>query len=61
MNILTKNLADAVGLPARLALTEEAFWRIRARALAIRQGRIPAPSPSTAVPDKNVSETKKAA
>jgi len=63
LNILTKNLADAVGQPglAGVALTEGMYWRIQRRALAIRQGRIPAPSPSTAVTDKNVSETKKAA
>ena len=48
LNHLTKDLADAVELPAGLALTEEMYWRIQARALAIRQGRIPAPSPTTA-------------
>lgn len=59
MNVLTKDLADAVGLPVGLALTEEMFWRIHARALAIQQGRIPAPS--TAVRDSDMSETEKAA
>jgi hypothetical protein len=44
LNILSKDLADAVGLPAGIALTEKMFWTIHARALAIRQGRIPAPS-----------------
>jgi hypothetical protein len=53
LNYLTKDLADAVGLPAGLALTEEMYWRIQARALAIRQGRIAAP-PSTAVQTNDV-------
>jgi hypothetical protein len=63
LNRLTKNLAEAMGQPALagIALTEEMYWRCQKRALAISQGRIPAPSPSTAVSDKNVSETKKAA
>jgi len=63
LNILTKNLADAVGQPALagVALTEGMYWRCQRRALAIRQGRIPAPSPSTAVTDSDVAQTEKAA
>jgi hypothetical protein len=44
LNILSKDLADAVGLPVGLGVTESMFWRIHSRALAIRQGRIAAPS-----------------
>lgn len=58
LNILTPKLAAEVGLPPGIALTEQMYWRIQKRALAIQQGRIPAPSPSTAVP---ASEVKKAA
>lgn len=59
MNILSPALAEEVGLPSGIALTKEMFWRIHARALAISQGRVPAPS--TAVTDQDVSETQKAA
>jgi hypothetical protein len=60
MHTLTKDLADAVGgLPVGIALSEQMFWRIHARALAIQQGRVPAPS--TAVTNNNAPETKKAA
>jgi hypothetical protein len=60
LNILSKNLAEEVGLPPGLALTQEMFWRIHKRALAIQQGRVPAPS--TATTDNDVlPETKKAA
>jgi len=46
LNRLTKNLAEAIGQPALagIALTEEMYWRCQKRALAISQGRIPAPS-----------------
>jgi hypothetical protein len=54
LNYLTKDLADAVGLPAGIALSEPMYWRIQARALAIRQGRVPA-SPSKAVQTNDVS------
>jgi hypothetical protein len=43
LNILTKDLADLVGLPAGIALTAEMYWRCQKRALAIRQGCIKAP------------------
>ena len=49
LNVLTKDLADLVGLPARIALTAETYWRCQKRAPAIREGRIKAPS--TAVTD----------
>ena len=44
---LPKALAEVLGLPPGLAITEEMFWHCQIRALAIRQGRIPAPSPNT--------------
>jgi hypothetical protein len=44
---LPKALAEELGLPPGLACNESIFWRCQSRALAIRQGRIPAPSPST--------------
>jgi hypothetical protein len=49
LNILTKNLAEAIGQPelAGIGLSESMYWRVQMRALAIRQGRIPAPSPTT--------------
>ena len=49
LNRLTKNLAEAIGQPALagIALTEDMYWLCQSRALAIRQGRIPAPSPNT--------------
>jgi hypothetical protein len=61
LNILTKNLADAIGQPglAGVALTEGMYWRCQRRALAIRQGRIPAPS--IAVPNSDVAQTRKVA
>jgi hypothetical protein len=59
MNILTKGLADAVGLPPGIAVTEAMFWRIHSRALAIRQGRVA--RPSTAIESSDAAETKKAA
>jgi hypothetical protein len=59
LNVLTKDLAELVGLPAGIALTEEMYWRCQKRALAIQQRRIPAPS--TAVTDVDVSQNKKVA
>jgi hypothetical protein len=59
MNILSKNLAEEVGLPPGIALTKEMFWRIHARALAISQGRVPAPP--TATTDSDVPQSRKAA
>jgi hypothetical protein len=44
---LPKALADELGLPPGIACSERMFWRCQMRALAIRQGRIPAPSPNT--------------
>jgi len=44
---LPKALADELGLPSGIACSESMFWRCQMRALAIRQGRIPAPSPNT--------------
>jgi hypothetical protein len=44
---LPKALAEELGLPVGLAVTEAMFWNCQLRALAIRQGRIPAPSPDT--------------
>ena len=59
LNILSKDLADAVGLPAGLGVTESMYWRIQARALAIRQGRLAAPSKPNEGSD--AAKTKKAA
>jgi hypothetical protein len=59
LNILSKNLAEEVGLPPGLALTAAMYWRIQARALAIREGRIPAPSTATTAND--VPQNKKVA
>ena len=53
LNVLTKNLADVVGLPPGIGLTEEMYWRIQARALAIQRGRIPVPT--TAVQTNDLS------
>jgi hypothetical protein len=44
LNVLTKDLADAVGLPAGIALSQDMYWRCQKRALAIQQGRMPARS-----------------
>ncbi|HXC47339.1 MAG TPA: hypothetical protein VNU20_03545 [Candidatus Sulfotelmatobacter sp.] len=44
LNVLTKDLADLVGLPVGIALTAEMYWRCQKRALAIREGRIQAQS-----------------
>jgi hypothetical protein len=59
MHTLTKDLADTVGLPVGIALTEQMFWRVHARALAIQQGRVPAPSSATT--DNDGSQNKKVA
>jgi hypothetical protein len=47
MNVLTKNLADELGLPAGMALTKEAFWRCHARLQAIQAGRVKRPNGAT--------------
>jgi len=47
MNVLTKNLADELGLPAGMALTKEAFWRCHARLQAIQAGRVKRPNAAT--------------
>jgi len=46
LNRLTKNLAEAIGQPALagIGLSESMYWRCQKRALAISQGRIPAPN-----------------
>src|SRR5258708_37448778 len=61
LNRLTKNLAEAIGQPALagIGLSESMYWRCQKRALAISQGRIPAPS--TAATDSDMSQNKKAA
>jgi hypothetical protein len=59
LNVLTKDLADLVGLPVGIALSREMYWRCQKRALAIQQGRIPAPS--TATTGNDVSQNKKVA
>jgi len=52
LNYLTKDLADAVGLPAGIALSEPMYWRIMARVSAIDAGRVK--RPSTTVQGDNV-------
>ena len=40
---LSPDLAHAVGLPARMAITPDMFWRCHARLRAIEAGRVPKP------------------
>jgi hypothetical protein len=43
LNILTKDMADKLGLPVGMALSEEMYWKCQLRILAMDNGRVPKP------------------